>query len=418
MAESKVNVLEGNERADYARTHLPEGRWKDTWDLLKTNFFKIVIINVLTLIFLLPAITLILYFKAAYMEYLGATWPFAANVGVATLIPFKPGMAEELVFNADLTFYAMLIATGVIASAGIAGAAYSLRQLINTHGKFSFKDYFHGIKVCYFRTLLPVTAFLALLFAAVVVSDWAALVAAQGGNAAGPVALQVITVIAAVLGGIYCCWVLAVGVSYKIKLGLVLKSSFKLMLSTFIQTVFILAFALLPLWILLIPVDFFAVIGYAIFLVFGFSFVILCWMAFAQWVFDAVTQPAVKTEKEAARTNMTARQLAAEKQAEEKASTLELLAAGKSELISTPMKPIGGGISVSEISTAFTRGDISRAQSQRSKLEAEVKEYYEAHKNEARYAEYNAMFAEREKVLQVKDKKSRKKKISSDNLLK
>lgn len=46
-------------------------------------------------------------------------------------------------------------------------------------------------------------------------------------------------------------------------------------------------------------------------------------------------------------------------------------------------------------------------------------EYEKAHENEPYYAEYNKLFAERDKALSVEpDKKGKKKKISSDNLLK
>ena len=43
--------------------------------------------------------------------------------------------------------------------------------------------------------------------------------------------------------------------------------------------------------------------------------------------------------------------------------------------------------------------------------------WYEQHKNDAKYVEYNKLFAEREKALSSTDKKGKKKKISSENLL-
>jgi hypothetical protein len=130
--------------------------------------------------------------------------------------------------------------------------------------------------------------------------------------------------------------------------------------------------------------------------------------------------PAVKTEKEKARAKMTPKQLEQEKEDEEKQVARELLAAGKSELIGRPVKPVDSDkISVPEIGITFGRGDIKRAAADRKTMESEVKEYYEAHKNEGRYAEYNKLFAEREKALQSPDnKKGKKNRVSSDNLLK
>jgi hypothetical protein len=130
-------------------------------------------------------------------------------------------------------------------------------------------------------------------------------------------------------------------------------------------------------------------------------------------------EPAVATEKEAARAKMTPKQLEAEKEEEEKAVAMELLAAGKSELIGRPIKPISNEISVAELNASFSRADIKRVSQDRAKLDAEIKEYYDEHINDTRYAEYNKLFAEREKALQSTNKKGKKKaKISADNLLK
>jgi hypothetical protein len=182
-----------------------------------------------------------------------------------------------------------------------------------------------------------------------------------------------------------------------------------------------LGFSLIPVWFLLIgqSVQFFKILAYIVFIFIGFSFIILCWFAYTQWVFDMFVTPAVKTEKEAARAKMTPKQLEAEKEEEEKQAARELLAAGKSELIGRPIKPIESDkISIGEIGLTYGRADVKRAAEDRKDMENGISEYYEAHKNDARYAEYNRLFAEREKALQSPDKKNKKTRISSDNLLK
>jgi hypothetical protein len=182
-----------------------------------------------------------------------------------------------------------------------------------------------------------------------------------------------------------------------------------------------LAFALIPVWLLLIGQvsNIVKIIAYVLFIFIGFSYILLCWMAYTQWVFDMFIEPAVASEKEAARAKMTPKQLEAEKEEAEKAIAMELLAAGKSELIGRPIKPIASEVAVPEMSTTFSRADIKRVSDDRAKLDADIKAYYDEHINDTRYAEYNKLFAEREKALQTPDKKSKKsKKISSDNLLK
>jgi len=110
--------------------------------------------------------------------------------------------------------------------------------------------------------------------------------------------------------------------------------------------------------------------------------------------------------------------LEAEKEREEKDIARELLAAGRSELIGRPLRPISDEDTVGEIGIAFGRGDVQRAAQERANVTAGVNEYYEQHKTDTRYVEYERMFAEREKALQTpKGKKGKGKSVSSDNLL-
>ena len=419
MAESKVAALEGNELADdYVRTHIPKGRWSDTWDVFKSNFVKLVIINVLTLLFFVPGIAVV-YFRFAYISQMELVYPFSSNwLGTYPLTPSMQGVPEGITLSADLMFYSLLILAGFIASVGLAGACYSIKKIINTHGKFTLKGYFHGVKVSYFNVVFPVSVFMLFMFASFCISDWAKLQVANGHSAGGPVTAQVFIIIATVVVGIIAAWVLAVGVSYKVKLKHLIKNSFVLLFATIIQTLFMAGFSLLPVWILLIgkAVSFFKIIGYAIFIFFGFSFIILCWFAFTQWVFDMFITPAIKSEEEARKANLSPKELAEEKEKEEKLLAREILAAGKSELVGRPMRPIEGGTFVKEVGVAYGRADIKRVAEDRRKIQDEVDGYVKEHKGDTRYVEYEKLFAEREKALKTTDKKGRKK-VSKNNLL-
>lgn len=420
MAESKVASLEGHELADdYVRSHIPKGRWGDTWDLFKSNFVKFVIINVFTLLFFVPGI-IVIYFRNIVIAQMGTAYPFSSNpLFTYPLTPSMQGMQESFYFSWDVRFYALLFVAGIIASVGIAGACYSIKKLINTHGQFSVKGYFHGVKVCFFNVLLPVELFILFVYAALIISDWSAVAIANGASRGGPITAKVFIIIAAVIVGVVGAWILAVGVSYKVKFKYLIKNSFVLLFGTIIQTVFMLGFSLIPVWFLLIgeSVGLFKIIGYAIFIFFGFSYIILCWLAFTQWAFDMYITPAVKSEEEARKANLTPKQLAAEKEEDEKAVARELLAAGRSELVGRPMRPIDGGTEVKEVGIAYGRADIRRVSDDRAKIKSEVDGYIEEHKGDTRYVEYERLFAEREKALSTTDKKGKKKKLNQNNLL-
>lgn len=417
MAE--LNGMQGNEIADdFTRSGTTESRWAVTWEVVKTGFWKLVVLNLLVLLTFAPGI-LVIYMRNANILSRGLTYPFNASVGY----PFYPqdtmvGLAESVNLSTDILYYSLLIIAGFIASIGVSGATYCIRRMLNTKGEFRAKSFFHGIKVGYFNTLLPVTIFLIFLYITFIVGDWMRYIHVTGGNYAGAVTAFVFSIIVTVLIGLYSAWLFSVGVGYRVKLRHLFRNSFMLLIGTPLQTVLMAGFALIPVWLILIG-GFVRIIGIVLFLFFGFSFILICWSSYSQWVFDLYITPAVKTEKEAARAQKSEKELAAEKAAEEKQQALELLAAGKSELIARPIMPISQEESVPTLGRTFTRAQISGAASSRKKLGEEVSSYEKQHENDPVYVEYNKMFAEREKALQEPEAKGKKKKkISADNLLK
>lgn len=416
MAELKG--MQGNEIADdFKRTAAARGRWKAGWELFKGNFWKLVALNLIVLIFFVPGIVVV-YFRNVYIASIGELYPFNATVG-----NYPPsmllGLAEKVTLSADIMFYALLIAAGFIASIGLSGATYSIRKLIQTKGEFQFKSFFHGIKVGYLKTVLPVTAFMLLMYSTYLIGDWMRVESAIGGNKAGAITAYVFIIIADVLAGLYLAWVFAIGVSYRVKLKYLFRNAFVVMLGTPLQTIFMAGFTLIPVWLMFFT-GFFLFLAYIVFAFMGFSFILLCWLSFTQWAVDLYIDPALEVAKEAEPVKKTEKELAEEKAAEDKQHALELLAAGKSELISRPIKPIEREQTVQSLGKTFTRAQVAGAAETREKLTAEVVAYEKEHETDAVYVEYNRMFAEREKALTVpQNKKGKKnKKISSENLLK
>ncbi|MCD8308949.1 MAG: hypothetical protein LUD19_03760 [Clostridia bacterium] len=417
-ADTKLKALEGHDLGDYNRKELPTGsRWSDTWGVFKSNFGKVVINNLLTLVFFVPLVA-ILYIRNLYVESIALVYPFSTNIGPASPhpVPDMAGVAEGLNLSSDIMFYSLAIVAALIAAVGLAGSMYSMKKLVNTHGKFTVKGYFHGVKVSYLNTALPVLLFSLVLYATVLVCDWKEYTIALGNSAAWPITAMVLMIILTVIVGLMCLWFMAVGVSYKVKPWQLIKNSFVLMIGFIIQTIFMAGIALIPVWFLFMG-SFMRIVAYIIFIVFGFSYVSICWMSFTQWCFDMYITPNMEKEKQAARAKMTEKELAAEKEEEEKRIAREILAAGKSELVGRPIMPMAGE-EVTALSAVFGRGDIAAVSASRAQLQTTVNGYEDEHKNDQRYVEYNKLFAEREKALQDTGKKGKKKKISSDNLLK
>lgn len=416
-----VTNLEGNEIVDkeYNRTAVQGGRWADTWGVVKSNFWKVVLNNLLVLVFFTPAIA-VMVFRWLRIRALGFQYPFNANTGIGyPAYPGTQGMGESIYLSVDLLYYGLLIVAVLIAAVGIAGGAYSMKKLVNTHGKFSIKGFFHGVKTSYLNVAVPMVIFMCFYFACVIIGDWKDLNKASGLSTAGPITAYVFIIIATVLVGVYCAWLIATGVSFKLSFVQLLKNSFVLMIGSPLQTVFFAGLALMPVWLFIIglSVKLVQYIALAVFVFIGFSFILVIWMSFTQWVFDMYVTPQIKKAEEEVKAKKTPEELKKEEAEEAKRVAGELLAAGKSELIGKPILPVEEK-QVQTLSRTFSRGDLEVIANNRKKLSDEISAYEQAHKNDAVYREYNALFAEREKALNVKDKKSKKKKISADNLLK
>ena len=414
----KVSNLEGKEIADdFVRKATPTGRWGYTWSVFKSSFLKLLLLNIFVLITFAPGVAVIIIRNLYVTGVLGSAYQFNTSI-IHVPVGDVTGLTEILILSADLRFYSLLIVAGFIASIGIAGATYCIRKLLMTNGQFSIKNFFHGIKVGYFSTVLPVTLFMIFFFAAKIVGDWKNVEYAMGGNKAGSMTAYVFAVIACVLVGIYSAWLYAVGTSYRVKFTQLFKNAFVMMIGTPLQTVIMAGFSLIPVWFFLIG-GFMRMISYFVFILIGFSFIILCWISFSQWAFDLYITPNIKAAQEDANSKKTPKQLEAEKAEAERQAARELLAAGKSELASKPVMPIEGQSNVARTAVTFRRGDIVSADENRAKLKENILNYEKEHMNDPVYVEYNKMFQEREKALQDEPTKGKKKKkISSDNLLK
>ncbi len=130
-------LLMGKEKSEgYARASLPSNRWELFWDIFKGRFWKLVIINLLVLLFFIP------------FAGLGASYPFAQGFGVGYQAPVSLiGYEQQIVLNVNLIAYLLLPLAVVIAAVGVAGGAYVLRNMVWTEGIFVANDFWRGIKL-------------------------------------------------------------------------------------------------------------------------------------------------------------------------------------------------------------------------------------------------------------------------------
>ena len=420
MAQQKkgliARMLEGKEKSEeYARSTLPTNRWQLFWDIFKGNFGKIVKVNLLMLVFFIPMIFVIVL-NILTAQTNGIIYPFAANLGVGyPAMPQLQGVSEWLTVQSDLITYLGLGIASVIASVGLAGGMYVIRNMVWTEGIFVANDFWRGVKLNYKNALQTAMFFCVVLFITMTLNDLSefsiAMGNVQGSQETWLRISQAMSYVLLTVSAMMSFWMIALGVNYNMKFVAMFKNAFLMVIGTLPQTVFFGAIAMIPFVLFLFGGSFFLLIAILMLILFAFSYALLVWLDFAQWVFDKYINPKIQGAKvgrgmysrEDGSSMVTGGESAAAKEYQR-----VILSHGKSRLVARPIKPIDDSLQVYELPQSFTREDLKRLRESKQNIAEDTEAYAEEHKNDLRYVEYNKQFEERERALQ--DDGSKKKK--------
>lgn len=409
--------LEGKERSeDYARSTLPTNRWSLFWDIFKGRFGKLVLVNLIMVVTILPLAALIVWRMLA-LGVEGTVGPYGAGLGVGyPILPELVGYAEMSMFQADLLFFALFIPAGAIAALGISGGGYIIRNLIWTEGIFVTNDFLRGIRRNYWNVFEAVFVFTLILFIARTMgnlSDW---LVALGVNGAGwLIASKVMGYIFVALAVLICFWMISLGISYKQGPWALFRNAVVMTIGTFPQTVFFAALATFPVFITIFTTGFFSIIMLLILILFGVSYALLVWLDYSQWAFDRFINPNMGIATGRGLYNKEkGKETAAPSAPADSAAMREyrrlIVAQGKSKLVCRPIKPIDDDLEVYQLPDSFSRDDLAKLRESKQAIEDDTRAFEEEHKNDERYVEYNRQFEERERALKEEDEGKKKKK--------
>ncbi len=409
--------LEGKERSeDYARSTLPTSRWALFWDILKGRFGKLVLVNLLMVVTILPLAAVIVW-RVLALGVQGTVGPYGAGLGVGyPILPELVGYAEMSALQADLLFFALFIPAGAIAALGISGGGYIIRNLIWTEGIFVANDFLRGIRRNYWNVLEAVLVLTVLLFVARTMGNLADWLVAMGADGAGwLIASKVVGYIFVAFGILLFFWMISLGISYKQGPWALFRNAVVMTVGTFPQTVFFAALATWPVFLAIFTSGFFAVIGVLILILFGISYMLLVWLDYSQWAFDKFINPNIGVA--------TGRGLYSKDKPKNGPGTSPepdsaamreyrrmIVAQGKSKLVCRPIKPIDDDLEVYQLPESFSREDLARLRQSKEAIEEDTRAYEEEHKDDERYVEYNRQFEERERALREEDEGTGKKK--------
>ena len=92
-------------------------------------------------------------------------------------------------------------------------------------------------------------------------------------------------------------WMIALGVNYEQKFFTLFKNAALITIGSLPQTLFFGVIALLPFALFLIQNSLFLMIAITVLLLFGFTWALLVWLDFAQWLFDKYINPKIEGAK-------------------------------------------------------------------------------------------------------------------------
>ena len=404
-----TRLVEGPERSeDYARKTLPKNRWALGFSIFTTNFTKLLKINLLILLFVFP-IFLALFFREALISSQASNSPFAQNLGFGyPFIPSLTGREEEIIIYSNAITCVLIVLLSFVASVGIAGGVYVMRNMVWTEGVFVGADFWIGVKKNYkwvMLTTLAFTLFIALTIFSINLSDYQLAFSSKWDVVF--VISKIIAYVLIVFFTIVYAYTLTMGVTYKMTFWQNFKNAVILTFGLIPFNVFYFALGALPILLLLTNVGSLTfAIGVMLVIFISLSFFLLVFTNYSHWVFDEFINDRVAGAKKY-------RGIYKQNASKE----VERFVYKKSNFAKKPVKPITDtDIEIAVLPESYSRSDLIKLQESKDRMiedsanyeKEHIKEYLEALDEEPANDEETKKEASTKKPSQKGKKKGKK----------
>ena len=396
-------LLLGKEKSEgYARSTLPSNRWELFWDIFKGRFWKLVIINLLVLLFFIP-LFLLIFMRANALAGMGATMPFSQGFGIGYQAPVSlVGYREQIVFNINLLSYVFLPIALAVAAIGVSGGAYVIRNMVWTEGIFVANDFWRGVKQNFKQIFLIALLYSLIFYLSILAISLADMNLAIGTEKSWVfVVSKIFSIVFLVLVSAMVMHMITMSVTYQLTLRALIKNSFLFTIGLFPQTALFLLLGSIP-FVLIMLGGVFMPIGIIVILLMGFSLMLLIWTNFCQWAYDKFINDKVP----GAQKNRGIYEKVKESNSEALKQYRMQVAMTRTKLNSRPIKPITDDeLKITELPSSFNRDDIVKLNESKQVLYDDYAKYVEEHKNDPEF-----LPTEEEKAAE-KDAKEREKRI-------
>ena len=376
-------LIVGSEKSEgYARASLPSNRWELFWDIFKGRFWKLIIINLLVLVFFIPLFVL-LFMRSNAIAGLGASMPFGQSFGLGYQAPVSlVGYEEQIVVQVNLLVYLFLPIALIIAAVGVSGGAYVIRNMVWTEGIFVANDFWRGIRQNIKQILLVCVIYSFVFYISRMAISIADLnMAAGSGSRWLFVVSQILSITLLAFYSIMTMHMITMSVTYDLKLSALIKNSFLFTLGLLPQNLLFLLIGFIP-FILLTVGSFFLMIGIVLILLFAFSLLLLVWTDYCQWAYDRFVNDKVPGAKK----NRGIYEKVKESNSEALKQYRRQIAMSRSSLGNRPIKPITDDeLKIAELPTSFNRDDIVKLNESKQAIYDDYARYVEEHKNDPEF---------------------------------
>ncbi len=370
MAQKKKGfisrMIEGPERSEsYARSTLPGNRWELGWDVFRNNMGKMVGINMLMLLFMLP-LFIILFLRYTNIQYYAMMMPFSQNIGVGyPAAPMYPGIVEQIYLTANQSTLIYLPIAAAVASVGIAGGMYVMRNMVWSEGVFVGTDFWTGVKKNFIVVFLSTLLYSVLLLMSILSISYGNYINATANSSWLITVAIIVSYVMLAFFTIVYLFMISFGVTYELKFKSLLKNSAIMAIALVPTNIFFTAFAFITV-ILMMLGNVFLSLGLVAFILFGLSGALLIWTDYTQWAFDKFINDKVPGA-------VKNRGIYSKSENDEEFADFSF---ERSTLGKRPIKPITDyDVEIIEIPETFSRADLRRLEESKAAMRKASDDY-------------------------------------------
>ena len=368
-------LIVGKEKSEeYARESLPSNRWELFWDIFKGRFWKLVLLNLLVLLFVITVFLLFLYREGVIIAN-GENYPFSQVFGVGYLAPTSlKASAESIIFNVDKSVLILFPVATIIACVGIAGASYVIRNMVWTEGIFVANDFWVGIKRNYVQIFFIGVLYSFIYYLSMTgVSYFNYLIAVGEGTIWLYNVAKYSLIIFLIFSSIVAIYMVNLSITYELKFRHLLKNGILFTIGLIGRNLLIAGLSALPFLLLSIG----GILGLIILLlvvVIGFSYFMLMWINFCQWGFDENINSKIGAKKNRGIYEKVKKNSVEQQKKISQQKTINAINA----LYSKPIKPITDDeLKIAELPQSFSRDDLKRLKESKDILYEDNRKYEE-----------------------------------------